>query len=141
MPTREEATQLFEQRRDAWLREDLDSYLALWADDMTFQSPVHAEPLRGRDAFAGLVRQSLEFSRPLRFDFAHIAVAGSVILAEWTIAIERRDTRSVIEWRGMSACEVRDGKIRWWREYWNPADLVPVAAPIEQLPLGVHRSP
>jgi len=119
-----EARALFEKRRAAWLAGDVDSYLALWADDMTFQSPVHAEPLRGRDAFAGLVRQSLEFSRPLRFDFAHIAVEGSVILAEWTIAIERRDTKSVIAWRGMSACEVRDGKIRWWREYWNPADLV-----------------
>ena len=56
MPTREEATRLFEQRRDAWLREDLDAYLALWAEDMTFQSPVHAEPLRGRAAFADVLR-------------------------------------------------------------------------------------
>src|SRR5439155_10150565 len=69
MPTREEATRLFEQRRDAWLREDLDAYLALWAEDMTFQSPVHAEPLRGRTAFANLVRQAFAFARPLAFDF------------------------------------------------------------------------
>jgi predicted GNAT family N-acyltransferase/limonene-1,2-epoxide hydrolase len=131
MPTLAEARALFEKRRAAWLAGDVDAYLALWADDMTFRSPVHAEPLRGREAFADLVRQSLELSRPLRFDFAHIAVAGSVILAEWTIAIERRDTRNVIEWRGMSACEVRDGRIRWWREYWNPSDLVSVA-PIER---------
>jgi len=61
MPTREEATRLFEQRRDAWLREDLGAYLALWAEDMTFQSPVHAEPLRGRAAFADLVRQAFAF--------------------------------------------------------------------------------
>src|SRR5437667_193461 len=90
MPTREEATRLFEQRRDAWLREDLDAYLALWAEDMTFQSPVHAEPLRGRAAFADLVRQSFGFARPLAFDFTHIAVAGDVVLAEWRIAVARR---------------------------------------------------
>src|SRR5438046_1065454 len=32
MPTRQEATLLFERRRDAWLRGDLDAYLALSAE-------------------------------------------------------------------------------------------------------------
>ena len=124
MPTHEEAVALFERRRDAWLREDLAGYLALWADDMTFQSPVHAEPLRGRAAFADLVRTSFAFSRPLRFEFHRIAVDGDHVLAEWTIAIERRDTGRTLEWRGMSAAVIRDGTIREWREYWNPAALV-----------------
>src|SRR6058998_2137605 len=124
MPTREEATRLFEQRRDAWLREDLDAYLALWAEDMTFQSPVHAEPLRGRAAFADLVRQSLAIARPIAFDFTHIAVVRDVVLAEWRIAVERRDGGRRIEWWGMSVAEVQDGLIRRWREYWNPADVM-----------------
>jgi len=25
----------------------------------------------------------------------------------------------------MSVAEVRDGLIHYWREYWNPADVVP----------------
>ncbi|HXQ24676.1 MAG TPA: nuclear transport factor 2 family protein [Candidatus Acidoferrales bacterium] len=123
--TREDALALFEQRRQAWLREDVEAYLALWSEDMTFQSPVHAEPLRGRAAFAELVRQSFAFSRPVRFDFEHIAVHGAVVLAEWTIAVERRDGARVLEWRGMSVAEIRDGVIRMWREYWNPAFLLP----------------
>jgi len=122
-----EARDLFEKRRAAWLAADVDAYLALWADDMTFQSPVHAQALRGRDAFAALVRQSLEFSRPLRFDFETIAVEGASVLAEWTIAIERRDGGAVVEWSGMRSCDVRDGKIVRWREYWNPGDLIPGA--------------
>src|SRR6267142_473895 len=81
MPTREEATRLFEQRRDAWLGEDVDAYLALWAEDMTFQSPVHESPLRGRAAFGELVRRSFAFSRPVAFEFAHIAVHGATVLA------------------------------------------------------------
>src|SRR6266404_5404837 len=87
--------------------------LALGAEDMTFQSPVHAEPLRGRAAFADLVRQAFAFARPLSFDFTHIAVAGDVVLAGG-----RR-----IEWWGMSVAEVQGGRIRRWREYWNPADV------------------
>jgi len=124
MPTYAEAVTLFERRRDAWLRSDIDAYLALFADDMTFQSPLHAEPLRGRAAFADLVRQSMQFSRPVRFDFHCIAVHGDIVLAEWTIAIERRDAGRRIEWRGMSRATIRDGLIHEWREYWNPMDVL-----------------
>jgi limonene-1,2-epoxide hydrolase len=121
--TYDEAVALFEKRRLAWLREDLDGYMALWAADMTFQSPVHAEPLRGRDAFLELVRQSLALSRPLRFNFHHIAINDPMVLAEWEIAIARRDTGGVIAWHGMSIAEIRDGLIQVWREYWNPMAL------------------
>src|SRR2546427_12790569 len=90
MLSHEDALGLFERRRRAWLDADLDGYLALWTEDMTFQSPLHAEPLRGRDAFAELVARSLATARPVRFDLEHLAVWGDVVLAEWCIAIERR---------------------------------------------------
>jgi limonene-1,2-epoxide hydrolase len=121
MLSRNEAATLFERRRRAWLDEDLDSYLALFAPELQFQSPNHREPLRGREAFATLVRRSAEFSRPESFDFHELAVDGD--LAEWTIAIRRRDTDRRIQWRGMSVCRIRDGLITTWREYWNPSDL------------------
>ena len=112
---------LFERRRRAWLAEDLDGYLGLWTEDMTFQSPMQAELVRGRAAFAELVRRSLAATRPVRFDFDHLAVRGDVVLAEWRIAIEPRAGGSRVEWRGMSVAEMRDGRIAVWREYWNPA--------------------
>ena len=123
MLSHEDALALFERRRRAWLDGDLDGYLALWTEDMTFQSPMHAEPLRGRDAFAELVGRSLATARPVRFDLEHLAVWGDVVLAEWCIAIERRGSSRQIEWRGMSVAEMRDGRIAAWREYWNPAAL------------------
>jgi limonene-1,2-epoxide hydrolase len=123
MPTRDEAIALFDRRRQAWLAEDVDAYLALWAEDMRFQSPLHPEPL-GHAAFAELVRRAFAGARPLRFDVTRLAVAGDVVLAEWRIAVERRDGGRRIEWWGMSVAEIRDGLIRTWREYWNPADVV-----------------
>jgi uncharacterized protein (TIGR02246 family) len=123
MPTREEAVALFDRRRRAWLAEDLEGYLALWADDVTFGAPSHREPLRGRSAYAALVRRSLDVARPVRFDIHHLAVHGPIVLAEWTIAVERRDGGRRVEWSGMSVAEVRDGLIHVWREYWDPADV------------------
>jgi ketosteroid isomerase-like protein len=123
MPSLAEARALFARRRDAWLREDLDAYLALWADDVEFASPAHAEPVHGRAAFAALVRRSAAVMRPVSFDFAHLAVAGDEVLAEWHIVVARRDDGRRIAWWGMSRCTMRDGLIHRWREYWNPADL------------------
>src|SRR5437667_100447 len=50
-------------------------------------------------------------------------VAGDVVLAEGRIAVERRAGGRRIEWWGMSVAEVEGGRIRRWREYWNPADV------------------
>ena len=124
MPTRAEAIALFDRRRRAWLAEDIDAYLALWADDLRFRSPSHAEPI-GRDAFAELVRRSYATARPLRFDVTHLAVEGDVVLAEWAIAMTVRADGRPIEWSGMSVADMRDGLIHEWREYWNPADMTP----------------
>jgi ketosteroid isomerase-like protein len=118
-----EAVRLFERRRDAWLAGDLDAYLDLFAPELSFQSPVHAQPLLGRDAFADVVRRSHDNVRPLFFDFDRIAVHGDFVLAEWRIGIEQRATGRRLEYAGMSSCRIADGRIVWWREYWNPADL------------------
>ena len=130
MLTLSDATRLFDARRAAWLREDLDGYLALWAEDMTFAAPSHPEPLRGRAAFAELVRRSNAMTRPLRFDVVHLGIAGEhVVLAEWVITVEHRASGRQITWHGMSRCTIRDGLITEWREYWNPADLA-AASPL-----------
>ena len=124
MPTRAEAIALFDRRRRAWLAEDVDAYLALWAEDMRFRSPSFAEPI-GRAAFADLVRRSYATARPVRFDVLRLAVDGDIVLAEWAIAMATRADGRRIDWCGMSVADMRDGLIHDWREYWNPADMTP----------------
>jgi uncharacterized protein (TIGR02246 family) len=121
---RTEAVTLFERRRDAWLREDADTYLALFSDDVVLQTPM-GERVHGLAAYGRLVRASLEHVRPVSFDFHQIAVHDDVVLAEWTIALEVRADRRPITYRGMSVCEVRDGRITTWREYYDPAHVRP----------------
>jgi limonene-1,2-epoxide hydrolase len=123
--TYDEAADLFDRRRNAWLGEDVEAYLAMWAEDMTFQSPLHQPPLRGREAFARLVRQSMAIMKPEAFDVRHLAVRGRTLLAEWRIAAVHRDSGQHVEWEGMSVADIEDGRIKRWREYWNPADLAP----------------
>lgn len=119
----EEAVGLFERRRAAWLAADAEAYLALWAEDMSFQSPVHDKPLVGKAAYADLIHRSLSMIRPVSFTFHAVAVAGNRVLAEWDAELEWREDGRRSSWRGMSVCELRDGLITSWREYWNPADF------------------
>jgi limonene-1,2-epoxide hydrolase len=79
--------------------------------------------LRGREAFGQLVRESMRMMRPVAFEVHHLAVYDNVMLAEWTIAAEHRQSLRRLEWGGMSVAETAGGAITRWREYWNPADL------------------
>jgi limonene-1,2-epoxide hydrolase len=89
---------------------------------------VPSRVVRGRDAYRRVVERSFAWARPRTFEFHHLAVDGDVALADWTITVERRADGEVISWRGMSAAEIRDGRIVWWREYYeDPVGLAQAA--------------
>jgi uncharacterized protein (TIGR02246 family) len=124
MGDRERAVVLFERRRDAWLAEDVDAYLACFTDDVVVQTPGR-EPVQGMRDYAALVHGSLAALRPTTFEFHELAVDGDTVLAEWTITLTVRDDGRTISYRGMSSCELRGDRIARWREYYDPVDLRP----------------
>ena len=67
----------------------------------------------------GLVENEKAIAKKLQ-----AAAGGDVVLAEWTISAERRSDGAVVEWEGMSVCELRDGRISWWREYYDDPDAL-----------------
>ncbi len=127
--TLDSAHALFDRRRRAWLAADLDAYLELFAKDLEIWMPGRPEPVRGRDRYAEVVARSFRWAAPESFEFHHLAVNGDVVMAEWTIAARRRDDRALFRWHGMSVARIDgDGRIAWWREYWDPRE---VAEPVE----------
>ena len=120
--TIDDARTAFDRRRAAWLAEDLDGYMACWIDDMVIDVP--GRTITGQTAYRELAASSFAWAKPVDFEFHHLAVDGDVVLADWTITVERRRDGETVAWRGMCACELRDGLIVWWREYYeDPAGL------------------
>jgi ketosteroid isomerase-like protein len=113
---------VFERRRAAWLAEDVPGYLDCWHDDLVLDMP--SRTVRGRDAYEQLLRRSFAWARPRSFEIHHLAVDDDVALADWTISVTRRDDGAVVEWRGMSAARLRDGRIVWWREYYKDPEAL-----------------
>jgi ketosteroid isomerase-like protein len=114
---RDDAVAIFDRRVRAWLDVDLDAYLGCWHDDLEITLPGRDEPLVGLERYRKLVERSFAWARPVSFDVHALAVDGDVVLAEWTLRAVRRDDGVTVEWSGMSACALRDGRISWWREY------------------------
>ncbi len=124
--TLDDARTLFDRRRQAWLAADVGAYLDCWVDDLVLETPGRV--IRGRADYEQMVRGSFGWAAPRAFVVHHLAVDGDVVLADWTITVERRADGESVTWWGMSACELRDGRIVWWREYYqDPAALARAA--------------
>jgi ketosteroid isomerase-like protein len=117
--TLDEARALFDRRRTAWLAEDLEGYLDCFARDIVLEVPG-GRVVRGHAEYEPMARSSFGWARPVDFEFHHVAVGESdVVMADWTITVERRRDGAAITWRGMSSCTMVDGRITWWREYYE----------------------
>jgi uncharacterized protein (TIGR02246 family) len=112
----EEAVALLTKRRDAWLNQDLDSYLSLFAEDFVFIAGG-VEQSRGRVALAEAVRRNYELFDPVSWEFHEIAVRGQNILAEWTVTLEEKATGAQRSMQAMFICEIQDGLAMCVREY------------------------
>ena len=112
-----EARAVFERRIAAWLAEDVDAYVGCWQDDMRIEMPTGV--IQGAARYRKLVVGSFAWAEPISFAVHHLAVDGpnDIVLADWTIRARRREDDVLVEWRGLSVCELREGRIRWWREH------------------------
>lgn len=122
-----DAVRLFERRRDAWLAEDLEGYLACFADDIVMEVPG-LEPVVGIGPYREMVVRSLRALRPVSFDFHALAVHENRVLSEWTIVLELRSNGREVAYRGMGIAELADDRIRTWREYYDASLLTPATS-------------
>ena len=111
-----EARTVFDRRVAAWLAADIDAYMGCWHDDMQLTLPG-GRVISGIDAYRRMVEQSFAWATPVSFDVHALAVYEENLLADWTIRARRREDDVVFEWSGLSICELRDGRITWWREH------------------------
>ena len=129
---------MFDQRVTAWLAADVDAYMDCWHADMQLTLPG-GRVVSGVDAYRRMVEQSFAWAEPISFNVHALATTmapsapsdrpsarrtplrphgdGDLVLADWTIRVRRREDGVVVEWSGLSICELRDGRITWWREH------------------------
>ena len=113
----DEASEMFARRIAEWLAEDVDAYVDCWHHDMRIEMPTGV--IDGAARYRKLLVGSFAWAAPVSFDLHHLAVDGpnDIVFADWTIRARRREDDVLIEWRGLSVCEIREDRISWWREH------------------------
>ena len=104
---------------------DLARLMTYFSADARYFSRVrHAEPLRGRAAIEEELRGQFSRYRDCRFQILSVASNGAQVFTERADTVTmRKDDRDVT----VLVCAVFDiddnGKIHYWREYWDLADI------------------
>lgn len=116
---REEVRALVERQARAWESGDLDAITADFASDGVLISPGGS--WRGRDAIRGAAAAFFARAEGVRVKVTRVISDGDAGALEWTWTERRADGEFTA--RDAIIFELRDGRIAYWREYFDPAEL------------------
>jgi len=121
--THEEVHRLLLRRVRAWRDEDIDAIMADYADDI-----VHVSPYGSRVGVAAMRAANTRYLDEFTgFEVAlnRLVVEGDQGALEWTWTETRRADGLRRSADDAIVFVLRDGKIAYWREYFDPAARAP----------------
>lgn len=118
--TGEEARALVERQARAWEEADLDAIVADFAPDGVLISPGGS--WRGPDAIRCAAGEFFAGASGVKVEVSRVLADGDAGAVEWTWT-EGRPDGSLRTAEDAIVFEVRDGKVVYWREYFDPAEL------------------
>ncbi len=120
MPAEHDAEKVVREFCDAFADHDAEKLRPYFTDDVVYHN-IPMDPVVGADAAVAFLAGFLGMCDKLEFDIRHLAVRGEVVLTE------RVDTftmgQVVAPLPVMGTFEVRDGRIRAWRDYFDMAQV------------------
>jgi limonene-1,2-epoxide hydrolase len=109
----------------AWEARSLDDVMNLMAPDARWLN-VGLPEAAGHDAIRKMVAPFIGRASMVRFDLHHIAeTSAGVVLTERTDVFETNGKTQ--SFAVMGAFELKDGKITYWRDYFDTRALAPAA--------------
>jgi uncharacterized protein (TIGR02246 family) len=117
--TLEEAYALVQRNARAWENADLDAIPTDFAEDGVFVSP--GGRWQGKTAIRAAAEGFFATTRDVHVDITRVLVMGDQGAAEWTWSETRIATGTRHSADDAIVFELRDGKISYWREYFDTA--------------------
>lgn len=119
--TIEQARTITDQRNAAMTSCDIESFLALWAEDCIVEGPEHH--LEGKEQLRSAMKAGWDSMKPLRMVTRSLAVEGDAMYYEFAVVWEVRSTGARLLFTGMTYHQVdAEGRLRICREYFDPLD-------------------
>jgi len=104
---------------------DVEAMVTLFAEDAELSSLTDAAPHHGREGARRYWEAYRDSFQEVRSEFRNVVSGDDVVVLEWTSHGRGAEGRA-FEYDGVSVVEFRDGKVRRFRAYFDPAALGPV---------------
>lgn len=119
--SRDEAAALVERQARAWEAKDLDSITADFAPDGVLVSPGGA--WRGPKEIRKAAEAFFQSATAVEVEVTRVLLDGDAGAVEWTWTEHRPDGRRATAEDAIVFELDADGRISYWREYFDPAEL------------------
>jgi len=116
---RERASAIAQRMAAAWVHADIPAVLALFAPDGAFITP--AGRARGHAAIATLASSFFAASYVVEIEIRRVLASGNEGAIEWIWSEASRATNERRDMEDAIVFELRDGRLTYWREYFDPA--------------------
>jgi rubrerythrin/limonene-1,2-epoxide hydrolase len=110
--------QFMEALRELEETSDLERMVSLFDDESEVSNPMDAAPHRGREGARRFWRTYRDSFEEVHSDFSRIVESGDAAMLEWTSRGVLRGDRP-IDYAGVSVLELRGGKVRRFRTYFD----------------------
>jgi rubrerythrin/ketosteroid isomerase-like protein len=110
--------QFIEALRELEETSDLERMVSLFDDDAEVSNPMDAAPHRGREGARRFWRTYRDSFEEVHSDFSRIVESDDAAMLEWTSRGVLRGDRP-IDYSGVSVLELRNGKVRRFRTYFD----------------------
>lgn len=116
---RDEVEALVRRQAAAWTAGDAHAAAADFAEDGVLISPGGA--WRGPEGVRRGVRAFLDTAAVVRIEVRRVLVDGDEAAVEWVWTERRHADGAVVTMEDAIVVGLRDGRITYWREYFDPA--------------------
>jgi ketosteroid isomerase-like protein len=103
---------------------DVNSLVALFADDADLSNLAMTEPLHGRDSIRQFWLYYLSVFDRIQSRFIHVSAGNGTSTLEW-ISEGALSSGELFNYRGVSILETQNGQVQHFRTYYDSAAFLP----------------
>ncbi len=111
------AKEILKTYEEAWVEQDADKIISIFAEDGTYQERVFEEPFKGHEEIRKYWEDKVVSEQSnIKFKLLNYYICGDTLIAEWDASFDAENKRVRI--REVAILEIEDRKIKSFREYW-----------------------
>ena len=120
MLNRKIAKGILKKYEGAWVHQDVNMILSIFAKNWVYHEKVFEKPFRGHKEISKYWENNIcNDQSNIKFRLLNFFICGNTIIAEWEAKFHSNKVNSLIRIREAAILEIRGQKIKSLREYWH----------------------